>query len=343
MYFRQQNKIHITNCPDDFTGLLKAKKGLTMNNRLISVIIFFIISTIMYSQQANKISVTIDDLPLQGISSYKPVECEKIFSRLIAEIKSQKTYTIGFVNDNKLYSDGNIDESKIKLLENWLDAGLELGNHTSAHLSAHKVSIAEYEEDIVNGETNLKKIIQAKGKEPKYFRHPFLHTGLSYEVKNKINNFLKERGYTIAPVTIDNSEWIFSKAYNDAYKNNDIEMLKTIGEEYLSYMNKKLEYYEGRSKELFGRNISHILLIHANRLNSEYYGRLCGMIRNRNYEFVSLDEALKDEAYKLEDKFIGNSGISWIDRWALARGKKKEFFAGEPPCPEYIMKYRENR
>jgi hypothetical protein len=65
------------------------------------------------------------------------------------------------------------------------------------------------------------------------------------------------------------------------------------------------------------------------------------MIRNAGYEFINLDEALKDEAYKSPDTFTGRGGISWMDRWALTQGKTKDFFAGEPRTPEYIMKYAE--
>ncbi len=310
-----------------------------MNFRLISVFIFFIISSIIFSQQINKIAITIDDLPLQRMGSFNQGEYEKIFDKLINEIKLQKAYAIGFAINNQLYTNGKIDKAKVKLIKNWINAGLDLGNHTFSHKSAHKVPLAEYEDDISKGEEIIKELLQKKGKQLKYFRHPFLNTGLSLEVKNELNTFLKDHGYTIAPVTIDNSEWIFAFAYEIAYKNNDGAMLKKIGEEYLLYMKSKIEYYEEISNTLFGRNISHVLLVHGNRLNSEYYSALISMIRNMNYEFVSLDEALKDEAYKSEDKYIRNAGISWLTRWARTMGKKNDFFAGDPACPEYIMKY----
>jgi len=310
-----------------------------MNFRLIIVFIFFTIISITYSQQTHKIAVTIDDLPLQRIDSYNPSEYENIFNKLIAEIKLQKTYAIGFVNESKLYSNGKKDNRRIKLLENWLNAGLELGNHTYAHKSPHSAPVAEYEEDILKGEETIKELLRKRGKNLKYFRHPFLNTGRTLEVKNETNNFLKEHGYTIAPVTVDNSEWIFARAYDLASDSGKVEMMVKIGGEYIAYMEKRMEYWENQSKALFGRNIAHVLLIHANKLNSDYYGSLCGMIRKRNYEFASLDEALKDEAYKSEDTFIRNAGISWIHRWALTLKKGKEFFAGETACPQYIMKY----
>ncbi len=47
--------------------------------------------------------------------------------------------------------------------------------------------------------------------------------------------------------------------------------------------------------------------------------------------------SLQDKVYETEISSYGNWGISWIDRWALSKGKKGEFFKGEPSTPEYIV------
>lgn len=104
-------------------------------------------------------------------------------------------------------------------------------------------------------------------------------------------------------------------------------------------MKQKLEYWENQTQALFGREINQILLIHSNTLNADYYDQLCEMAREKGYEFITLDEALRDEAYKSKDTFIGTSGISWIHRWAITADKPKEFFAGEPLAPEWICNY----
>lgn len=285
-----------------------------------------------------KVAVTIDDLPLQRLDSFSKEETQTIFDKLIDQIRKQKIPAIGFVIKSKLMVDGKYDSGRINLLKNWLNAGFDLGNHTFSHRSANELPVKEYEEDIVNGDSVLRKVVEESGKELKYFRHPFLHTGLSLNVREQIGSFLKKNGYKVAPVTIDNAEWIFGAAYDKAAKENNSDLMQRIGTEYIRYMNAKFVYYEGRSKELFGREISQVLLIHANKLNSDYFGELCGMIRWRGYNFVNLEEALKDEAYKSKDTFVKNNGISWIDRWAITAGKPKEFFAGEPRTPAYIMK-----
>ncbi|MFA7227983.1 MAG: hypothetical protein WC061_03025, partial [Melioribacteraceae bacterium] len=100
-----------------------------------------------------------------------------------------------------------------------------------------------------------------------------------------------------------------------------------------------VQYWESQSVSLLGRNINHILLVHANTLNADYFDKLCGMLRSAGYEFIALDEALKDEAYKSDDKFTGAGGISWLHRWAVTQKKERSFFGSEPLTPELILNY----
>ncbi len=290
-------------------------------------------------QAQNKVAVTMDDFPLQRIETYKGDSFVTVFNNLLEKVKSEKIPVIAFVNGIKLTTDGNTDPRKVNLIENWLNAGLDISNHTYTHKGANLVPVAEYEEDIINGEKAIKALADKTGKKIKYFRHPYLQTGLTLITKQAIDEFLVSHGYTIAPVTIDNAEWVFGKAYEEAYNIGDTDMMNKIGNEYLSYMDSKIAYWEKESNALFGRNISQILLIHGSRLNSEYFSKLMDVFRARSYTFISLDEALKDDAYKSADRFIRNAGISWLHRWAITAGKTREFFAGEPECPAHILKY----
>ncbi|KAF0162254.1 MAG: pgdA [Ignavibacteria bacterium] len=304
--------------------------------RCITSFVLFLLTTV-FSQ--NKIAVTIDDLPLQRIGSYSKEQYESLTKKLLTNLSLQKVPVIGFVNEGKLFTNNKLDENKVALLKQWLDAGFELGNHSFSHKSANQISAEEFNGDILKGEQVIRNLVESSGKRLEYFRHPFLHTGLSIETRNTIESFLTEHGYTIAPITFDNSEWIYSAAYDKAIKEKNEQMMNKIGEDYLSYMKHKLEYWESQSVALFNRNISQTLLIHANALNAEYFDELCEMIREKNYAFVTLDEALKDEAYESPDTFIKNNGISWIHRWAITQGKKKDFFGNEPEASKWIADY----
>ncbi len=309
-----------------------------MLKRFLLLFFLFIYFPTVFAQN-KKIAITIDDLPLQSIGHYEDKQVHQITDKLLDKIKSQNVPVIGFVNEDKLQVNGKNDDSKIDLLNKWLDAGLDLGNHTFSHKSANRVSTEEYKKDILDGEGMIRKLIESKGKKLTYFRHPYLQTGRSLEIKTEIEKFLAEHGYTIAHVTFDNAEWIFAAAYRKAADSNKTEMMNRIGSEYIGYMKCKLDYWESQSIALFGRNINHILLIHANSLNADYYYKLCEMIRSSGYSFISLDEALTDEAFKTKDTFIGAGGISCIHRWAVTQGKKKEFYGDEPRTPTYIMNY----
>jgi peptidoglycan/xylan/chitin deacetylase (PgdA/CDA1 family) len=285
-----------------------------------------------------KVAVTIDDLPIAGPARKLSFDQQKeIFDKLILKLSEQKIPIIGFVNGDQLMVGGKLDERKVSFLKEWMSKGFDLGNHTYSHKSANKVSVEEYEKDILDDDNLLKPIIEDEGKQLKYFRHPFLNTGLSLETKQEIEKYLDEHGYEIAPVTIDNSEWLFAAAYEKAFSTDSTNQMRQVGKDYIAYMNSKFEWYEKKSEELFGKDIEHILLIHANRLNADYFNALCAMIKQRGCEFVTLEEVLKDKAYKSPDTFIKDCGISWIDRWALTAGKTKEFFIGEPRTPKDIM------
>lgn len=46
------------------------------------------------------------------------------------------------MNENKLFRDGELDGAGYRLLERWLQAGMDLGNHTFAHRGATGTSVA---------------------------------------------------------------------------------------------------------------------------------------------------------------------------------------------------------
>lgn len=113
--------------------------------------------------------------------------------------------------------------------------------------------------------------------------------------------------------------------------------MKQVGDAYVPYMEAKLGYWERQSIKLFGREISQTLLIHANFINSDYFDDLAAMLKRRGYKFVTLEQALNDEAYRLPDTYVGPAGISWLHRWA--RDKDREFIlADEPKVPEFVLK-----
>lgn len=299
--------------------------------------VFLVAPFVSHAQIINRaIAVTIDDLPV--VSTRRDIKTRREITRkLLVHIKNAKIPAIGFVNENKLYNGDKRDEAQIDLLRMWLDAGLELGNHTFSHRSLNTIPLEEYQSDLLKGEAITRELLGRKKKEIRFFRHPFLQTGRSMEVKGQFEAFLKQHGYTIAPITFDNADYIFSRAYDICFDKGDKELMKKVGDAYVPYMEKKLEYWERQSMKLLGREMSQTLLIHANFINSDYLDDLVKMFRKRGYTIVDLETALKDDAYRSPDKYLGPAGVSWLHRWALGKGREK-ILADEPMVPEFVLK-----
>ena len=305
--------------------------------KLVPFALILVFSIAAFAQVPKRtIAVTIDDLPVVSTRSDLKNR-QEITKKLLGHIKKAKVPAIGFVNENKLCKGDKRDEQQIDLLRMWIDAGLELGNHTFSHRSADAISVKEYQDDILRGEIITKELLKAKGREIKYFRHPFLQTGSDMAVKNAIYKFLADQNYTVAPITVDNADYIFSRAYDIAFDKGDKKLMKLVGDAYVPYLEKKLEYWERQSMKLLGREMSQTLLIHANFINSDYFDDLAAMFKKRGYKFISLEDALKDEAYRLPDNFTRRAGISWLHRWTLDKGREY-VLPNEPMVPEFVLK-----
>ena len=288
---------------------------------------------------ARRVAITFDDLPTVSVAGDGLAADVALTEKLLAAIRQSGAPAIGFVNEGKLAPAGGPPEgARVALLEKWLEAGLDLGNHTYSHPDLHRIPREDYEKEVARGDEITRRLLAARGKRPRYFRHPFLHTGRDLATKTGLEEFLAARGYAVAPVTHDNSEWIFARAYAGAARRGDRARADRIAAAYVPYMNAKFDYFESQSRKLFAREIPQVLLLHANALNADTFGALAAMMRRRGYAFVPLDEALTDEAYRSADTYTGPAGITWLHRWALSRGGKDLVLPNEPRSPDFVLK-----
>lgn len=288
-------------------------------------------------------AVTFDDLPVISVTPLDAAARKTITKKLLDKIALHKVPAIGFVNEYGLYgferhNRGAPDRNSVALLQMWLDAGLELGNHTFAHTDLHATSPALFKQDILLGEAVTARVLQRKGLRPRYFRHPYLHTGRDLATRQDIERFLAERGYRVAPVTVDNEDWVFAAAYSKSAERGDRPMMWRIAEAYVRFTERVLEYSEKLSVTLFGRAIRQVVLLHANALNADYFDELARMMKRRGYSFISLDAALEDDAYRSADTYTGEHSINWLDRWAVTRGVKsaEKVLDDYPDVPAFV-------
>jgi peptidoglycan/xylan/chitin deacetylase (PgdA/CDA1 family) len=298
---------------------------------LSPVIALFLLTLLAAGPRA--VAVTFDDLPCNPQEGAAASEQVAINRAIVRTIAARKIPAVGFVNEVRLQSGGAPDPARVAALTLWLDAGLTLGNHTFSHPSLHRTPLPDYLADISRGEDVTRGLLRARGQDLRWFRHPFLQTGRDLETKAAVEAYLAERGVRVAPVTMDNAEWIFARAYLNAKG----RQRRKIADAYLTYMEAKTDYWERQSVALLGREIPQVLLVHANRLNADHFERVAAMLARRGYRFVALEAALADEAYASEDRFTGPAGISWLHRWALTRGGGSLLVPDEPMAPSWIL------
>ena len=109
-----------------------------------------------------------------------------------------------------------------------------------------------------------------------------------------------------------------------------------MGDAYVTYMDTVVGYYQAQTQALFSRPIRHVLLLHASPMNAERVPQVFALLRRRGFRFVGLDRALGDPAYRSPDRYSGPAGISWLHQWAITRGKRGPFFAGEPDVLAWV-------
>lgn len=284
-------------------------------------------------QLQRTVAVTIDDLPI--ISEVRTAANDEYITReLLKTLRAEKIPAIGFVNEGKMFG----HPGRTEILKRWLDAGMDLGNHSYSHHDLNTTPLEEFERDVINGERITSRLLKGRGKKIRYFRHPFLHNGGDLKKKRAFESWLKTKGYEVAPVTIDNLDFIYARAYERAKLSGKLERASEIGRQYVAYMEMIFAFYEDQSRKILKREPAQTLLLHASLLNADYMDELATMMKKRGYRFVSITEALKDPAYAMPDNVAGKMGITWLHRWAITAGMDRRIFAGEPEVSADIMK-----
>jgi peptidoglycan/xylan/chitin deacetylase (PgdA/CDA1 family) len=298
-----------------------------MNKRLsrwISLILLLCLCGLCVAQSSKtpdrQVAVTIDDLPA-GMADRLPASAiTAMTTKLLGTLRDQKIPVVGFVNEKKLYKPGEVDE-RIKALEMWLDYGFDLGNHTYSHMSLNQAGLKAWEDDVIQGESVLKIILAGHKKRLRYFRHPYLDVGRDLQTRREAEAFLTQRGYRIAPITLDGWDWMFAGLYEDAKQRNDTDLQQKVVKEYLAHHEESFAYEEQLAVKVFGYEPKQILLLHASNLEADHIGELLDLLRKRGYRFITLEDALGDAAYSLPNTFVGEEGSGWIEQWAISQGK----------------------
>jgi peptidoglycan/xylan/chitin deacetylase (PgdA/CDA1 family) len=267
---------------------------------------------------AGPVALTFDDLPVFGPYA-SAAEGKQITTRLLAGLRRNHLHAIGFVNEIQL--DAADRAQRIDLLRQWLDAGMDLGNHSYSHKSLTNTPVDAYITDVAKGEIVTKALLASRGKRESWYRYPYLETGTTLPIRQLFEGWLADHHYRVAPVSMENSDWEFAEPYAYALAHGDTGEAGHIREEYLDYTRRIVPWYQQAARGLLGREPAFVFLLHASRLNADSTDALASILKQDGLRSVPLGKAMKDPAYRIADNYIGPDGDEWLTRWSLSLHK----------------------
>ena len=257
------------------------------------------------------LALTFDDLPAAG-SLPQGMSRVQIATTLAAELKANHLEGVyGFVNAVNM--ENNPDAQKA--LRVWVDAGMNIGNHTWSHPSLSDLTVAAYEQEIAKNEAVLAHY--GAGRDWHWFRYPFLTEGDTLEKRNAIRGWLHEHGYRVAEVTLSFSDYDWNDAYGRCLAKSDAASIAWLRQ---SYLQSAAAYVKlGREEEViaFGHEIPNVMLLHGMAFTTLMVPELIQQLRQEGFRFAPLEKVEQDAVYAQDSghvaKYMGPLPNQFMD------------------------------
>jgi peptidoglycan/xylan/chitin deacetylase (PgdA/CDA1 family)/lysophospholipase L1-like esterase len=243
---------------------------------------------------APMIAFTFDDLPAHAALPAGENRVD-IANRIIAPLRAAGAPAFGFING--AFVEREPDSTPV--LKAWRAAGFPLGNHGWSHANLDQLTDAQFADELARNEPMLQSLM---GKEDwRWFRYPFLSEGSADPARRaRIRTMLAARGYKVAPVTMDFSDWAYNDTYARCVGKGDTAAIARMETAFLEGAEANIVRYRAMAKALYGRDVPYVLLMHLGAFDARMMPRLLEVYKRHGFRFVSLEEATRDAYYKAE-------------------------------------------
>ena len=240
---------------------------------------------------AQQVAFTWDDLPAH--SALPPGETRVgIGLKLIAAMKAEHLPPVyGFVNGTQTVQ----EPASGPMLKDWRKAGFLLGNHTWSHEDLGKVSLEDWEANVIKNEPLLKSLMGDA--DWRWLRYPYLSEGGTAAKRDGARAFLKSRGYKVAGVTMSFGDYAYNDPYARCVVKGDAASIAALETDYLAAAEHSMAMSRGTAQAVYGRDIPYVLLMHVGAFDARMLPRLLELYRAKGFSFVSLEEAERDPFY----------------------------------------------
>ncbi len=297
-------------------------EALPVRPRVYPVIALILVLLSPGSARGVDLAVTVDDLPTHGPLA-PGLTREVVAERFIAVLKKHRVPgVLGLVNGGQI----EVVPAYAGILQRWVDAGYVLGNHTLHHTDIDRSSPQDF---LVDVDRNERILAAYAGADARLFRYPYLHEGNTLAKRQAIRAALRERGYEIAQVTVNFSDWAWNAPYAACVASGNLAGIEVLKRTFLDAAVEALRWSESTAETLVYRPIKQILLLHLGVFDVVMLDELLTAYERRGVRFISVREAVADAVYGI-DPDVTWTGGNFLAQLLQATGRLRAQSGGKP-------------
>ena len=263
---------------------------------------------------APQLAITMDDFPVHGALPAGETRAT-VAQRIVAAFRAAGVPEVyAFVNGAHVEREPETGAA----LTAWVAAGYPLGNHTWSHPNLDQVSAQQFEAELDRNEATLQRF--GGGRDWRWLRYPFLAEGEAPTKRDSVRAALARRGYRIAAVTMDFSDWQWNDAYARCHAGGNPQAMEALERAYLDAVRESITRSRSMSRDLYGRDVPYVLLTHVSPFNARMMPRVLGLYREEGFRFVTLAAAQADSIYARDTDPSRPAGPTSLEARARARG-----------------------
>jgi len=265
-------------------------------------------TAIAASGAAPSVAITFDDGP-DFVSGDAVAVAEN--DAILAALAGAKVKSVLFVAGKRVDSPAGL-----AAVAAWGKAGHIVANHSYSHhnLSAVKVTVEDFEADVLRNEELLHKLPGFA----RLFRFPFLKEGDTAGKRDAFRGFLRRHHYRSGRPTIDASDWYYDerfRAWRAAHPGADPAPFRDA---YVAHLWNRAQYYDALARKAVGRSVKHTLILHTNAVNAAFLPDVIRMFRDRGWKVIDAARAFRDPIFDAQPDVLP-AGESLV--WSLAKAK----------------------
>jgi peptidoglycan/xylan/chitin deacetylase (PgdA/CDA1 family) len=241
---------------------------------------------------APQLAITMDDLPVHG--TLPPGETRlSVAQKILAAFKAAGVPEVyGFINGYQLEREPGSEAA----LSAWTAAGYPLGSHTWSHQNLNRIGAQEFDAEVARNEETLRRF--GGGELRKWLRYPYLAEGNDPAKRDSARAVLARRGYRIAAVTMDYSDWQWNDAFVRCMAPGRESELAALDTAYLANVRETADRSRALSRALYGRDVPYVLLTHIGMMEARMMPRVLEVYRQAGFRFTTLEAAQRDSIYR---------------------------------------------